>query len=103
MKASVLCFPYIRFFLFPAVLLSIAAAFAVLPAEADSVEPLLEGWVRHQDAPFNNRCPRWSDKGTLSEDRCKVGCVATALEAVVSYYGREITLRQQLEGWSTAN
>ena len=103
MKTSVLYFPHIRLSSVPAILLCIAAAFAVLPATADSVEPLLEGWVRHQNAPFNNRCPRWSDKGTLSEERCKVGCVATALETVVSYYGREITLRQKLEGWSTVN
>ena len=99
MKTSVLYFPHIRLSSVPAILLCIAAAFAVLPATADSVEPLLEGWVRHQNAPFNNRCPRWSDKGTLSEERCKVGCVATALETVVSYYGREINHRQKLEGW----
>lgn len=74
-----------------------------VPVCADSVAPLLDGWVRHQNAPFNNRCPQWTDKGTATGRRCKVGCVATALETIVSYYGREVTLQGALEGWSTAN
>ena len=57
MKATVLSTPFARLSRIPAILLCIAA-FSVLPATADSVEPLLEGWVRHQNAPFNNRCPR---------------------------------------------
>lgn len=88
---------------FPALLLLLFATCCAVPASADSVEPLLDGWVRHQSAPFNNRCPQWIEKGVPSGNRCLVGCVATALETIVSYYGREITLQQKLEGWSTSN
>ncbi len=70
---------------------------------ADSVEPLLDGWVRHQSEPFSNYCPKWTEKGTTSENHCLVGCVATALETIVSYYQREIVLQDTLHGWKTTN
>ena len=75
-------------------ILSLAAAFA------DSVEPLLDGWVRHQSAPFNNACPYYIDNKVTTTTRCQVGCVATALESIVSYYGREVVLQQPLKAWS---
>lgn len=86
------------FLLFLVMLLPASA----LPLSADSVEPLLEGWVRDQVQPFNSRCPIWKS-APYEGQRCKVGCVATALESIVSYYGRNVMLRQKLEGWNTSD
>lgn len=70
-------------------------------AACEPVVPLLS-FVRHQDIPFNRYCPyyRYED-GTLSWKPCQVGCVATALEEVMSYYRRVVVLRDTLHGWST--
>ena len=58
--------------------------------------------VRHQKAPYNAACPYYiNDDGTVSEARCVVGCVATALEGVLTYYRREIVLQDTLHGWAT--
>lgn len=66
------------------------------------VAPLLGDTWRHQKDPFNRHCPYYTDlQGNTSAERCVVGCVATALEEVISYYGREITLADTLHGWST--
>lgn len=67
------------------------------------VDPLLKS-VRHQDPPHNGSCPyyRYSD-GTLSEERCVSGCVATSLEQVLSYWKFPEALRDTLHGWSTDN
>ena len=47
----------------------------------------LLSFTRHQEAPYNAFCPYYrNDDGTLSEERCVVGCVATALEEVISYH-----------------
>ncbi len=65
------------------------------------IEPLLT-FVRDQTAPYNNCCPRFTyADGTQSERRAKVGCLATALEEVISHYRRVITLKDTLFGWST--
>lgn len=73
-------------------------------AFADHVEPLLDGWVRHQKAPFNRDCPYYvDDNGKTSSQRCIVGCVATALESVISYHRREIVTLDVLPEWSTKN
>lgn len=67
------------------------------------VEPLLT-FTRHQEAPYNNYCPYYTyEDGSVSETRCVVGCVATALEEVISYYRRTVTLVDTLHGWSTDN
>lgn len=67
------------------------------------IGPLLP-YVRSQGDPYNRYCPfyRYED-GTLSEDRCPVGCVATATESVVTYYKRKITLLDTIHGWDTDN
>lgn len=67
------------------------------------VEPLLQS-VRDQDAPYNWSCPyyRYPD-GTLSEERCLSGCVATCLEQVLSYWRYPVALQDTLFGWSTDN
>lgn len=78
-------------------------AFALtMMASATHIEPLLKGWVRHQLAPFNRYCPQWTDdNGTTYEQRCQVGCVATALEEIISYHGRPVVLQDTLKGWKT--
>lgn len=70
---------------------------------ADSVAPLLDGWVRHQKDPFNRQCPTYIDGGKDTGQRCQVGCVATALESIVSFYGREVVLQDVLPAWSSQN
>lgn len=69
----------------------------------EAVPPLLTT-RHHQGAPYNNECPyyRYAD-GSLSGGRCLVGCVATALEQVIAYYRRTVTLADTLHGWSTAH
>ena len=63
--------------------------------------PLLP-MVRHQKAPYNAACPYYTyDDGTVSDERCVVGCVATALEEILTYYQREIVLQDTLHGWKT--
>ena len=63
--------------------------------------PLLP-MVRHQEAPYNAACPYYIyDDGTVSDERCVVGCVATALEEILTYYQREIVLQDTLHGWET--
>lgn len=65
------------------------------------VEPLLP-FVRHQKSPYNAYCPYYTyEDGSVSQERCVVGCVATALEEVISYYRRTVTLLDTLKGWTT--
>lgn len=67
-----------------------------------AVAPLLP-FVRHQKAPYNNHCPLYKDdNGEVTRYHCLVGCVATALEEVISYYRREVVLQDTLHGWETA-
>lgn len=70
-------------------------------ALADHVDPLLDGWVRHQKDPFNRHCPFYIDNGKDTGQRCQVGCVATALESILSYHRREIVLQDVLPAWSS--
>ena len=70
-------------------------------AETPVVKPLLP-FTRNQDDPYNRYCPHWTDdEGVTSDLRCKVGCVATALEEIISYYRREVCLKDTLHGWTT--
>ena len=78
----------------------------VLAAAAEKctpVEPLVKA-VRVQEEPFNGSCPyyMYSDS-TLSKNRCLVGCVATSLESILSYYKYPAALRDTLKGWRTAH
>jgi hypothetical protein len=65
------------------------------------VAPLLQDdWQTY--APFNGACPYYKyDDGTLSTDRCPVGCVATALSQIMHYYRYPEQLQDTLHGWST--
>ena len=75
-----------------------------LPAEGwTAVGPLLTT-QRHQEKPYNNQCPYYTaDDGTVSGERCVVGCVATAMEQILTYYRRTYTLCDTLHGWKTAH
>ncbi len=77
------------------------AVWTLPPYDGKAVAPLLT-MTRHQNAPYNNYCPYYlQTDGTLSTQRCVVGCVATALEEVLTYYRRTVTLRDTLHGWET--
>lgn len=70
-------------------------------AQWQKVAPLLTT-TRHQYAPYNAACPYWTDTdGKVSEQRCIVGCVATAMEQILTYYRRTYTLCDTLQGWKT--
>lgn len=65
------------------------------------VEPLLKS-VRDQEEPYNLMCPHWTyDDGTISEERCLSGCVATCIEQIMAYYRYPEALVDTLHGWST--
>lgn len=75
-----------------------AAAFIVaFSSFAQGVAPLLGDTWRHQEHPFNLYCPHYDQ----SEERCLVGCVATACETILTYHQRPITLQDTLHGWTT--
>lgn len=75
---------------------STRAASAVTP-----VAPLLKS-IRDQEAPYNLLCPYWTyDDGTVSDDRCLSGCVATCIEQIMAYYHYPEALVDTLHGWST--
>lgn len=72
-------------------------------AQWQVVGPLLTT-VRHQKSPYNNACPFYTyEDGTRSETRCVVGCVATAMEQVLTYYRREYVLADTLHGWKSSH
>ncbi len=74
----------------------------VMPSEGwTAVGPLLTT-QRHQERPYNNECPYYTvDDGSTSGSRCVVGCVATAMEQILTYYRRTYTLCDTLHGWTT--
>lgn len=63
------------------------------------VAPLLTT-VRHQKDPYNRLCPhyRYAD-GQMSDAPCLVGCVATALEQIFTFYRRDYTLSDTIKGY----
>lgn len=67
------------------------------------VAPLLHS-IRGQEAPYNYLCPQWTyPGGTLSEEHCLSGCVATSIEQVLAYYRYPEALVDTLHGWTTDN
>lgn len=69
--------------------------------KGNAVRPLLN-CGRHQESPYNITCPYYSyDDGSVSEERCVTGCVATALEMVLSYWKHPSELKDTLHGWET--
>ncbi len=76
-----------------------AAATTRMPGKA--VPPLLQS-VRHQETPYNGMCPYYTyDDGRVSTTRCLVGCVATSVEQVMTYYQHPVALKDTLYGWTT--
>lgn len=72
-------------------------------AHIQPVAPLLSS-IRDQEAPYNLLCPRWTyDDGTVSEERCLSGCVATCIEQIMAYYRYPEALLDTLHGWKTDN
>ncbi len=66
-----------------------------------AVAPLMKS-VRHQHNPHNQSCPYYTDEnGQQSKERCVVGCVATCLEQMLTYYHYPQTLADTLHGWET--
>lgn len=66
-----------------------------------TVEPLLKS-LRHQEYPFNLSCPKYIfADGSVSEEPCVSGCVATAIEQVVSYWRHPSVLADTLHGWQS--
>lgn len=65
------------------------------------VAPLLKS-LRTQDPPYNGSAPYYIyEDGSISKERCVSGCVATALEQVVSYWRHPAALLDTLRGWQT--
>ena len=76
---------------------------AITPDEGTTgIGPLLLS-QRHQTDPFNRQCPFYQQNGVSSTTRTKVGCVATALEQIISYYRQPAALMKRLDGWTTDN
>ena len=67
------------------------------------VAPLLS--TQHgYHTPYNDACPYYTDNdGVRSDARCVPGCVAIALEQILTYYKRTYTLQDTLHGWQTPN
>ncbi len=77
------------------------AAYPPIGATWQPVAPLLTT-VRHQSAPYNRACPRLlRSDGTPSPEPCLVGCVATAMEQILTYHRGLYTLCDTLHGWET--
>ena len=66
-----------------------------------AVAPLLS--TQHgYHTPYNDACPYYTDdNGVRSDVRCVPGCVAIALEQILTYYKRTYTLQDTLHGWQT--
>lgn len=87
-----------------ALLSSVPGAYPPAGASGWETVPQLLATAHHQEAPYNNNCPYYTrDDGMVSGARCVVGCVATAMEQIVTYYRRPVTLLDTLHGWETAH
>lgn len=65
------------------------------------VAPLVQ--TQHSfTSPYNDLAPYYTDdEGVTSLNRCVPGCVAIAMEQVLTYYRRTYTLQDTLYGWET--
>lgn len=59
------------------------------------VPPLLQS-VRGQSAPYNLSCPYYTTEEGTSTQRCLTGCVAMALEQILTYYRQPAQLQDSL-------
>lgn len=77
------------------------AAYPPMGAQWQPVRPLLTT-VRHQSAPYNTYCPIYRyDNGEYHDEPCLVGCVATAMEQILTYYRRTYRVAETIKGWET--
>lgn len=72
------------------------------PRPEHAVEPLLKT-MRVQTAPYNASCPYYDYGDSISSQRCLVGCVATAIEQLLSFYRYPDALFDSIPGWETDN
>lgn len=86
------------------VLLSCTSIFVTQaqPRPERAVEPLLKT-MRVQTAPFNASCPYYNYGDSVSSQRCMVGCVATSIEQLMSFYRYPYALCDSIPGWETQN
>lgn len=70
------------------------------PRPECAVEPLLKT-IRVQTAPYNRSCPHYNYGDSVSSRPCLVGCVATALEQLLSYYRYPVALSDSIPGMET--
>lgn len=77
------------------------AQWAVEDGYSLPINPIVNS-IRSQSDPFNRRCPYYTyDNGLTAEVRTLVGCVATAAEQVVSFWGFPNALRDSIAGFPT--
>lgn len=86
---------------------TLSVLFFVVPSMSQplpecAVEPLLRT-IRVQTAPYNNSCPYYNYGDSVSSAPCLVGCVATALEQLLSHYRYPERLQDSIPGWETEN
>lgn len=72
------------------------------PRPAHAVAPLLKT-MRVQSAPYNASCPYYDYGDSVSSQRCLVGCVATSIEQLLSYYRYPDAIADSISGWETKN
>ncbi len=73
---------------------------SIAGSTGQAVAPMIAS-VRHQSEPFNLRCPSYSVGNGTDRKHAKVGCVATALEQIVTYHRYPKALKATLSGWTT--
>jgi len=74
---------------------------AYKPVPEKAIKPFVS-LIRRQEAPFNKRCPIYKhSNGTY--DSTIVGCVATAIEQIITYYQYPSQLLDTLYGWNTSH
>lgn len=76
-------------------------SYPIAGAKWQATAPLLT--TQHgAESPYNDLCPYYTDdKGEVSTNHCLAGCVAIAMEQVLTYYRRTYTLQDTLHGWTT--
>ena len=83
-----------------------AGSVEIVPAQSsagEAIEPFL-GIVRSQKEPFNGSCPVYNYADSTEEGELPMaGCVATAIESILTYYGYPDEVKDTLWGWQTDN
>ena len=88
--------------IFAILFLVLAMGVSAQPMPECAVEPLLST-IRVQTAPYNRSCPYYNYGDSVSSQPCLVGCVATAIEQLLSYYRYPDALLDSIPGWKTDN